>query len=246
MATVLQMPALSELSERERFLLTTPDDSEEAPWMVMASLQVRDIDLLKAILGLHARRRRLRWFLESYHKVVGRRPISGEPLEAAPDLLVAHADDRLRTSWRIVTEGKAPEFALEVVSTSSQGRDTSEKPTIYEELGVLEYAIFAPERKDGGSALSGYRRDERGNWVDWPADERGVLWSRELAGLGLYVEDQLWLRAVDTQGQRLPTPEEAWAQESRLREAEAARRTSLEAEVARLQEELRRLREGQA
>jgi len=112
----------------------------------------------------------------------------------------------------------------------------SHKPSIYDELGVREYAIFAPERKDGGPALYGYRRDERRRWVDWLADEQGALWSRELGGLGLYVEDRLWLRAVDAQGQRLPTPEEALTLES-------ARRASLEAEVAGLQEELRRWRE---
>lgn len=43
-------------SDLEWCLLTTPNDTEDAPWMVMGDLQVRDADLLSAILRLHADR----------------------------------------------------------------------------------------------------------------------------------------------------------------------------------------------
>lgn len=77
------MAVLSQLSELERFLLTVPDDTEDAPWMVMADLQVRDVDLLKPILRLHIARHRLPWYLASYLKITRSRPGSERLLEAA-------------------------------------------------------------------------------------------------------------------------------------------------------------------
>lgn len=155
---------------------------------------------------------------------------------------MAEAEDRLRTSWHIPREGKPPQFVLEVSSTRSWKRDTVDKPVIYDWMGVGEYAICVPERHDG-PRLFGYRRDEQRRWVPWLPDASGALWSRELSGLGLYVEDRLWLRAVAPDGRRLPTP---WELADQERAAEAARREAAEAEVARLRDELRRWREGEA
>jgi Uma2 family endonuclease len=235
-----------------------PDDTEDAPWMVMADLQVRDVDLLKAILQLHIEQRWLPWYLASYLEITMRRPRGERDLIAAPDLMLAEAEDRLLSSWSVEREGKAPEFALEVSSDQSWARDTKDKPRIYRAMGVREYAVFAPERSDGGPKLFGYRRDDAGRWVGWRPDERGVLRSRALGGLGLYIEDDVWLRALDMQGNRLPTPRE-WAEaeaararaEAAARAEERARREAAEAEAraqaeeaARLREELRRLREA--
>jgi hypothetical protein len=223
----------------EVFLLTVEDDTEDAPWMVMASLQVRDVDLLKSILHLQIQRSQLPWVVESYLAIRRRRPGSRRDLIAAPDLLLAEAADRLLSSWSVEREGKAPEFVLEVASGASWERDSDDKPGIYRWLGVREYAIFAPERTDGGPTLFGYQRDDADQWGEWRPDERGVLWSRALGGIGLYVEGDVWLRALDGQGNRLPSPDE-WARDEAARaEATAAR---AEAEIARLREELRRLR----
>jgi pyruvate/2-oxoglutarate dehydrogenase complex dihydrolipoamide acyltransferase (E2) component len=229
--------APSQLSALERFLLTVPDDTEDAPWMVMADLQVRDVDLLKPILRLHIARHRLPWYLASYLKITRPRPGSERLLEAAPDLLVAMgAEERLRTSWNVVHEGKAPQFVIEMTSTSSWERDRDDKPQIYDLMGVAEYALFYPERQDGGPVLFGYRRDAAGQFVPWAGDATGVLWSREL-GLGFYVEDGLWLRAIDQQGQRLPTPSE-WAEAEAARAEAEARRA--EAAALRAEAEARR------
>ncbi|MGI8916950.1 MAG: Uma2 family endonuclease, partial [Chloroflexota bacterium] len=237
------MAVLSQLSPLERFLLTVADDTEDAPWMVMADLQVRAVDILKPILRLHIARQRLPWYLASYLKITRRRPGSARLLEAAPDLLVAVGGaERLRTSWSIEGEGKPPQFVIEMTSASSWERDRVEKPPIYDGMGVAEYALFFPERKDGGPLLFGYRRDAAGQFVPWESDAGGVLWSREL-GLGLYVEDGLWLRAVDAQGQRLPTPSE-WAEAEVARaEREAAR---AEREAARAEEEAGRVASASA
>ena len=258
------MAVLSEPRDLALFLRTTPSDTEEAPWMVMSDLQVRDIDLLKPILRGYIEQQQLPWYLASYLKITMRRPDPGDEddvLEAAPDLMLAAGADRLRPSWSIEAEG-APLFVLEVASKKSLRRDRTEKPRIYGAMGVAEYALFAPERRRGPQ-LSGYRRDEAGQFVAWRPDRQGVLWSRALGGLGFYVEERLWLRAVDAQGRRLPTPQElaiaairamqaaeqradaeatARQAEATARHAEAAARAQAEAEVVRLQEELRRLR----
>ncbi len=47
------MAGLRPLSDLELFLLTTPDDTEDAPWMALADLQVRNVSQLKAILQRH-------------------------------------------------------------------------------------------------------------------------------------------------------------------------------------------------
>ncbi len=225
------MAVLQRLSELDLFLLTTPDDTEDAPWMVMAGLQTREVDVLLDILRLHVQRLGLPWYLESYLLVTMPRPGSARLLGAAPDLLMALSEDQPRTSWDIIAEGQPPRFVLEVSSRASWERDNKEKPWIYQAMGVPEYALFAPERSDGGPKLFGYRLDARGRLRPWSVDRRGVLWSRELGGLGLIVEEGLWLRALDAQGERLPTPME--------------RAHTVEAEATRLREELRRLREEQ-
>jgi len=127
---------LPQLSDLDLFLLTVPDDAEDAPWMVMADLQVRDVDLLKPILRLHIARNRLPWYLASYLKITRPRPGSTRLLEAAPDLLVVEAEERLRTSWNVISEGKAPQFVLEMTSKSSWDRDRDEKPSIYDGMAA--------------------------------------------------------------------------------------------------------------
>jgi Uma2 family endonuclease len=240
--------------------------------MVMADQQERETHLLMDILRLRVEQLDLPWYLASYLKVTLPRPVGKRSLDAAPDLLMALAQDHFRSSWDIVSEGQPPRFVLEVSSRWSWERDSEEKPRIYQTMGIAEYVVFAPERHDGGAVLFGHRLDSSGHYQQWNADPQGVLWSREL-DLGLYVEEALWLRVRDRQGNRLPTPTE-WARtEAAAREAEAARaneasrraaanvqradeatrqaaaeataRQDAEAEVARLREELRKLREGQ-
>jgi len=217
------MAVLTELSDLEQFLQTVANDEEDSPWMVMGDLQVRGVDLLKPILLQHAERAHLPWYVASYLLITMPRPLGDAMLEAAPDLLVATAaEDRLRTSWSIPGEGKAPDFVLEVASEKSWGRDNGDKPRIYDGMGVQEYVLFAPERTNGPK-LSGWRRDAAGQFVGWPVDKRGVLWSRALGGLGLYVEHGQWLRILDAEGRRLPTPVELARDERRRADAEAAR-----------------------
>ena len=224
-----------QLSATEWLLLTTPDDTEEAPWMVVPEFQWRVVALLMSVLRLYVRRRGLRWHLAAELKITMPRRIIPRSLDLAPDLMVVEADDEPRTSWDVRVEEQVPPFVLEVVTKDSWERDTVEKPLLYDAMGVQEYVIFAPQRKDGGPLLFGYRRDAEGRFVAWDTDEQGALHSAVLAGLTLYVEEGEWLRLRDAQGQRLPSAEE----EAERAEQEAAARQAAEAELARLRALLR-------
>jgi len=226
---------LKRLTDTELLVLMLASDSEEAPWMVMSDFQWRVVALLMSILRLHAERRALPWYLSAEINVIMPIPLSGRAFPVVPDLFMAEAVDRERTSWRVDEEGP-PLFALEVVSEESRQRDLEEKPTLYDTMGVRELAIFDPHRRDGGPALFGYRRNEAGAFAPWTVDARGTLWSDTLE-LGLYRAVNDRLRARDRAGVILPSPEEEAARadsEARRANAEAARANAAEAELVRL------------
>jgi Uma2 family endonuclease len=222
------MPRL--LSEPD-WLLQIPNDSEEAPWMVMPDYQTRVINLLLSILRRYRDEMRLRWYIGSELMVVLPRPGMAS-IEVAPDLFVAEGDDTWRESWNVDGEGEAPRFVLEVVTKASWERDTTEKVSLYERMGVEEYAIFAPERLRRTPRLSGYRRGAHGKWERWPL-EAGALKSTALGGLTLEVEEGRYLRLRDPDGHRLLSDLEAERLAVQRAEAEAQR---AEAEAQRATE----------
>ena len=219
-------------------LLAAVDDTNDAPWMTMPEFQFYLIQLLVGILRLHTRRHRLGWHVAGELSVSTPKPEGQGTLTLGPDLIVVEADSGLRTSWDTRSEGQPPRFVLEVATADSAVRDTTEKPSYYQAMGVEEYAIYWPYRADGGPRLFGYHRDEAGHWAPWRADEQDVLWSRALGGLGLAVAALPWLKVVDQHGHALPSLDD----EAERAEREAERATRLEAEVARLRAKL----EGQA
>jgi|SRR5205085_2274401 len=77
-----------QLSATEWLLLTTPDDTEEAPWMVVPEFQWRVVALLMSVLRLYVRRRGLRWHLAAELKITMPRQIIPRSLDLAPDLMV--------------------------------------------------------------------------------------------------------------------------------------------------------------
>ena len=226
--------------------LTTPlvqwavDDTNEAPWMTMPEFQYFVARLLVGILRLHTERRGLGWHVSGELSVTTPKPESGT-LTVGPDVLMVEADERLRNSWDVRKEGKPPRLVLEIVTQDSVYRDTVQKPEYYQFMGVEEYILYWPDRKDGGPKLFGYRRGDEEGWAEWDVESDGVLRSRVLGGLGLQVGEHPWLHVVDEQGKRLPSPEEEAARalrEAERAEREAARAAAAEAEVARLRARL--------
>jgi Uma2 family endonuclease len=240
--------AVSNLTEADDLLtpllIAAVDDTNGAPWMTMPEFQSLVIALLAGILRLHNRRHNLGWHVSTELEVSMPKPENRGTLTLGPDLFVVEADALLRTSWDIRAEGKPPAFVLEVVTRESVQRDTSDKPGYYLGMGVQEYAIYWPYRRDHGPRLFGHHLDEEGQWAPWSTDEQGVLWCRTLGGLGLAVGEPPWLRVLDQEGHELPVPEEEAlarqaAEERAEREAERAEReaqraAAAEAEVARL------------
>ena len=230
-----QAPSLDEADDR--FLRALADDTEEAPWMVMADLQFWPTAKLAESLQYYARAHSLPWYVASMLPIRYRDRAAGRRHQLAPDVMVALGPDRHRSSYDLDEEMVFPAFILEVVSPSSARRDQEDKREAYRILGAHEYALFTP-RLNEPSGLGGYRRGHEGEWQTWPTDERGRLWSGVL-GLYLVVQGE-FLRAQTSDGAFLPTYEELQAE----RERDAEARRALEAQTER-DAEARRALEAQ-
>jgi len=148
-----------------------------------------------------------------------------------PDVMVVFGvENRKRKAYLMWNEGKGPDWVLELLSESSAEKDRETNYGIYEHhVRVPEYVWFNP---DDPKELRGFRLvgDE---YEEVAPDEHGRLWSKVLGhSLGVH---EGWLRLYDPDGRLIPTGDEL-ARMAQQR-AEAA-----EAEVARLREELARLK----
>ena len=162
-----------------------------------------------------------------------------------PDLLVLFDSDlallREQNGYVIDSQGKAPDFVLEVASPTTGRADYTDKRADYERFGVVEYWRFDPS--DGEYHDSALVEDRLVDRV-YEAIEIEGLGEGRFRGyseaLGLYVcwEDGM-LRFFDpqTESNLLAHDEERTA-----RMVSEARAGSAEARVAELEEELRRLR----
>ena len=169
-----------------------------------------------------------------------------------PDLLVSFDSDlallRGQNGYVIDSQGKAPDFVLEVASRSTGEVDYTDKRRDYERFGIGEYWRFDPS---GGeyhdAALAGDLLVD-GVYEPIAIEDLGEGRLRGYSDvLGLYVcwEDGM-LRFFDPGTESyLDTHEEEraarMAAQARAREEEAAR-LAAEARMAELEEELRRLR----
>ena len=172
-----------------------------------------------------------------------------------PDVFVVKdLDPKKRRIYKLWVEGKAPDVIFETTSRKTKKKDTVAKPALYRQLGVKEYFLFDPTEEYLHPRLQGYRL-VGDRYLPIVADPEDALVSEEL-GLRLQAEKgQLMFYRRHT-GERLLTAEEARRVEAAARQAEAearraeaeARRVeaearrAAEAEVARLREELQRLR----
>jgi Uma2 family endonuclease len=148
-----------------------------------------------------------------------------------PDVMVVFGvENRKRKAYLMWNEGKGPDWVLELLSESSAEKDRETNYGIYEQhVRVPEYVWFNPEDP---KELRGFRLvgDE---YEETAPDEHGRLWSKVLGHyLGVH---EGWLRLYDSEGKLVLTGDEEAQQERAAREA-------AEAEVARLREELARLK----
>jgi len=149
----------------------------------------------------------------------------------APDAFVVFgAEDRMRQTYNLWEEPKAPDFVLEVASPSTWREDEGRKRVLYERLGVREYWQYDPTGEHLGVRLKGHRLVE-GAYEPQPVvnslDGTAFLRSETL-GLDLRAGGEEMYFLDSATGERLLSH----------REQDAARRAA-EARVAELEALLR-------
>jgi Uma2 family endonuclease len=151
----------------------------------------------------------------------------------SPDIFVVFGVEKKdRRIYKLEDEGKTPEVVIELTSTNTKVEDLVSKHYIYAKLGVREYFLFDPYSEAIRPMLRGFRLVS-GEYLPLS----GSRIRSEALGLDLAVEAEA-LRLYDPKsGERLRTPEETEAE----RRAEKAARAAVEAENARLREELAKL-----
>jgi Putative restriction endonuclease len=139
----------------------------------------------------------------------------------APDVfLVKGVDKRLRRTYKLWKEGRAPSFVVEITSKDTQGEDTKDKKGVYQSLGVEEYFLFDPLGEYLRPRLQGYRL-VGGRYEELAPEADGSLLS-SITGLRLAPEGRrLRLRDAVT-GESLLWDEEQ-AERIRLLEEELTR-----------------------
>ena len=148
----------------------------------------------------------------------------------APDVFVVFSvPKRQRRVYKLWEEQRVPDVVFEISSRATRLADTGEKRALYARLGVSEYFLFDPEGDYLRPHLQGFAL-ERGAYELISVDGAGRLYS---AKLDLYLE---------AEGQQLTLTDAATGKPLlRYQQLSDALHAS-EAEIARLQEELERLR----
>ena len=166
----------------------------------------------------------------------------GDPRKSiSPDIFVAFGiGKKERRIYKIWEEGKPPDFVLEFASKGTYRNDLTGKVQLYAEIGIPEYFVYDVDRRYLPSPLLGFRLIGD-DYVEIASLATGGLPSVTLGlefhalddSLGIYdPEAEAWLK---TSAERAEDAEERANQE-------ADARHKAEAEVARLQEELERLK----
>jgi hypothetical protein len=155
-----------------------------------------------------------------------------------PDIMVARGvrGRHRRRSFRLWEEGVLPCTLFEMASENTWREDIGPKRELYERLRIREYFLFDPEGQWLNPVFQGFRL-RRTRYAPLTPDAEGCLESREL-GLRMRPEGAM-LRLIDVRtGVAVLTRHEQIAAERQRAEAEQRRVTALEAEVARLRQQL--------
>ena len=166
----------------------------------------------------------------------------GNPdMSVAPDVFVViGVPKRERRSYFIWKEGQAPDFVIEITSRSTRAEDQGEKRGIYAFLGVREYFQYDPTGDYltpalRGSHLSG---EAYAPIPSTPLPDGSLSLRSDILGIELRLEPSGQLGLYTPAGGKLLTYEET---QDALRTEQAAR-LKAEAEIAKLKEELARLK----
>ena len=107
----------------------------------------------------------------------------------APDIFVVLDHDLGdRPVYKLWEEGKPLDFALEVISPSSEISNAVKNRELYARLGICEYFLFQPDPRKRGPRLVGYRL-WGGSYKKVPAEAGGALHSTAL-GVSFRIEDK--------------------------------------------------------
>ena len=81
----------------------------------------------------------------------------------APDVIVVLDHDLGgRGTYKLWEEGKPPDFALDVISPSSEVRNRQTERDLYARIGIREYFVFQPDTRRAGPRLVGYELGKSG------------------------------------------------------------------------------------
>lgn len=156
----------------------------------------------------------------------------------SPDVMVVFGiEKKMRRTYKIWEEGKAPDFVMEVTSRSTYKNDLRKKKTRYAHMGVREYFLYDPERSYLSDSLIGFRLNDDGKYdAISSSQDNGIL--SAVLGIEFSIQGDDVGLYVPTSDQWLQTPIEIAQQEAQTRQ-------QAEAEVARLRAEIERLKEEQ-
>jgi Uma2 family endonuclease len=147
----------------------------------------------------------------------------------APDVMVVKGvGNHPRRSYKLWEEKQFPQVIFEISSRKTWGDDLNKKWFLYQQFGVKEYYIFDPEYDYLPEPLIAYRV-KRGELKQVPVKNSRIF------------SEEIGLEIVDTgEGLRLYNPETKQFMKTLSEEHQA--REEAENEVARLREELQKLK----
>ena len=179
----------------------------------------------------------------------------GNPRKSiSPDIFVAFGIGRKeRRIYKIWEEGKPPDFVLEFASKGTYRNDLRRKVELYAAIGISEYFVYDVDRRYLPRVLMGFRLVGDA-YVEIPELSNGGIFAEGLGlefhdlddGRGIYdpaVED--WVKTAAEAAETRAEDAAVRAEDAETRaNREADARQQAEAEVARLQAELERLKTG--
>lgn len=166
----------------------------------------------------------------------------------SPDVLVCFGiNPKLRRTYKVWEEGKAPDFVMEFSSESTYDKDLDQKMDVYASLDIQDYFLYDAEGLYLPSPLMGFTLVDDAYVAIPPGDDGGIRSSVlgldfRLRGAEIRIYDPVAGEWVLTRAERTEIAEARAEQESIARENAETRAETAEVEVAQLREELERLK----